>query len=237
LVQRLGEEAGLTPAAAARRVVTFDLDGTLADTAGEIARAADAALVDLSQRAAGLAAVRACVGGGGRVLMQRLLARASGEAPDAETLDRAFGAFQRHYGAFAGTACPPYPGALACVRRLAEAGVALGCVTNKDEAFARTVLAAAGFDPFFPLVVGGDTLPFRKPDGRVLRHAVASLGGTPATALHVGDSRTDLEAARAAGVACWLVTFGYDADAPVAGLGADRLVDAFDGIAAALLPG
>lgn len=236
-MQRLGQEAGLNAAASPRRVVTFDLDGTLVDTAGEIALAADAALADLGLPAAGLPTVRACVGGGGRVLMQRLLARAAVDRPPADAdVGRAFAAFQRRYGEVVARSCVAYPGAAACVERLADSGVALGCVTNKDESFARAVLAATGLAPRFPLVVGGDTLPVRKPDAGVLRHAVAALGGTPATALHVGDSHTDLAAARAAGVACWLVTFGYDADGPVAGLGADRLVDSFAELADALDP-
>jgi phosphoglycolate phosphatase len=214
----------------ARRVVTFDLDGTLVDTADEITLAADAALVDLGLPPLGPALVRAAVGGGGRHLMQRLLAH-GGQPPAEAAVDRAFAAFQHRYGEVVATACRAYPGALDAVGRLARAGVAMGCVTNKDEAFARRVLARTGLAGAMSVVVGGDTLAVRKPDGRVLRHAVAALGGDPATALHLGDSRTDLEAARHAGVACWLVTFGYDGGDPVAALGADRLVDSFAGFA------
>ena len=213
-----------------RRIVTFDLDGTLADTVGEMARAADAALADLGLPPLGTAATRAAVGGGGRLLMRRLLAR-HGE-PDGARAEQAFLAFQRRYEETVGTDCAAYPGAHEAVERLARAGVAMGCVTNKDEAFARRVLDCTGLAAAMAIVVGGDTLAVRKPDGRVLRHAVAALGGDVGDALHVGDSRTDLEAARNAGVACWLVTFGYDGGEPVAQLGADRLIESFDELAA-----
>ena len=200
--------------------------------------AADAALGDLGLAPCGTAAVRAAVGGGGRLLMRRLVARQGASEADEAFVDRAFRAFQRRYGEVVATACAAFPGACETVERRAGAGVALGCVTNKDEAFARRVLARTGLAERMAVVVGGDTLPVRKPDGRVLRHAVAALGGDPdraGDALHVGDSRTDLEAARNAGIACWLVTFGYDGGEPVAGLGADRLVASFDSLAADLL--
>jgi len=127
----------------------------------------------------------------------------------------AFDLFARHYAAIVGKTCRPYPSARDAVARLRHAGVRLACVTNKDERYSRKVLAACALENAFDLLVGGDTLAVKKPDAGVLGHVVATLGGERASTVHVGDSRTDVEAARNAGVAAWAVPYGYNRGEPI----------------------
>ena len=92
----------------------------------------------------------------------------------------------------------------------------LACVTNKELRHARPVLLAARLDNLFELVVGGDSLPQKKPHSSVLRYVVETLNGDTRRAAHVGDSSIDIEAARNAGVAAWAVPYGYNAGVPIA---------------------
>ena len=139
----------------------------------------------------------------------------SAGAPVAVDPATAFDLFVRHYAATAGTTCRAYPSAREAVARLRHAGVRLACVTNKDERYSRKVLAACAMENAFDLLVGGDTLAVKKPDARMLGHVVAALGGERASTVHVGDSHTDVEAARNAGVAAWAVPYGYNRGVPI----------------------
>ena len=214
------------------RIASFDLDGTLADTGAEIAEAANAALTSLGLDERPAERVVRHVGHGGRELMRRLLADAG--ASVAVDLDDAQRRFDAAHARVAGMRAVLYPGCADALARIADAGVAIACTTNKKAVFAHRVLEACGISGRFALVVGGDTLPFCKPDGRVLAHVVAVLGGSAATTVHIGDSRTDVEAARAAGVAAWAVPWGYDGGEPVAGAAPDRLFVRFADIAEAI---
>ncbi|MHB1895208.1 MAG: phosphoglycolate phosphatase [Metallibacterium sp.] len=214
-------------------VLSFDLDGTLVDTGGEIAGAVNDTLreFDLAPRAQ--AEIEALIGTGAHELMRHLLARVD----PAQHLDRGavLRAFEQHYAAHAGSAAQPYPGCVETLRQLRAAGVRLACVTNKEQRHAQRVLEATALAPYFELLIGGDTLAWKKPDARVLRHVVAALGSVPAHAAHVGDSQTDLAAARNAGVADWAVPWGYNAGTPIAQAQPTRLFDNFADIAEAAL--
>jgi phosphoglycolate phosphatase len=111
------------------------------------------------------------------------------------------------------------------------AGVGLACITNKEERFARQVLDAHGLTGYFGLLIGGDTLPVKKPDRAVIAHALAAFGVETAQAAHVGDSRTDVLAARNANVAAWAVPYGYNAGEPIEASQPDRLFDRLPDIA------
>ncbi len=214
-------------------VLSFDLDGTLVDTGGEIAAAVNDTLRDFGLAPRAQAEIETLVGAGAHALMRRLLTRV--QAPQLPDTAAVLHRFEQHYAAHAGTAARAYPGCADALARLHAAGVRMACVTNKEQRHARRVLEACALAPYFMLLVGGDTLPFKKPDARVLRHVVAALGSVPARAAHVGDSETDLAAARNAGVADWAVPWGYNAGVSVVQARPSRLFGSFADIAEAVL--
>jgi phosphoglycolate phosphatase len=184
----------------------FDLDGTLVETAADIHAVLAEVLAEAGLAAPPPAAVRAMIGDGARVLIERALA-AVDSACDPIALHRRFVARYtevpcRHSAPFAGAA-----DVLATLRR---AGWRLGLCTNKPQAATLGLLDALGLRPAFGSVIGGDRLPgIRKPDPRHLAAVLAELDAPPHAAVMVGDSRNDLLTARALGVACVLVSFGY----------------------------
>ncbi|TNF59937.1 MAG: HAD family hydrolase [Rhodobacteraceae bacterium] len=189
------------------RTVIFDLDGTLADTSGDLLDAANhcfrhMGLGDVLRpgQDAGIA-LR-----GGRMMLTRGLERAGRYDPDLVAryypvlLDAYAEAIDRH--------TVLYPGAMDAVEALRVAGYGVGICTNKPERLADLLLQRLGIRGDFASLVGADTLPVRKPDPEPLREAARRAGGDPARTLLVGDSDTDRNTARAAGVPSILVTFG-----------------------------
>ncbi len=222
-------------------LLSFDLDGTLVDTASEIAYAANQTLADAGLPAQSLDHITRRIGGGAVVLMRGLLADATqavavaSASPLAGGLDdetqRLLHRFEHHYAQVAGTLARPYPGCVETLEQLRRDGVRLACVTNKEQVFAEQVLRATGLDSYFELLVGGDTLAQKKPHPEVLGH-VRRVFDCPADRMaHVGDSRIDVQAARNAGVAAWAVSFGYNAGEPIAAASPDQLFDTLPAIA------
>jgi phosphoglycolate phosphatase len=207
-------------------ILSFDLDGTLVDTADEIAAAANATLAEFGLPPRPPAQITALIGRGTRELMLRLLERTLVERPlrAAQISPEAvLPRFEHHYAATAGTSARPYAGCQETLARLRSAGVRLACVTNKERRFAERVLRASGLDGAFALVVGGDSLAYKKPHASVLAHVRRALGGTPDGMAHVGDSRIDVESARNAGVAAWAVPWGYNGGEPIESAAPERL--------------
>lgn len=199
------------------RVILFDLDGTLMDTAPEIADALNDTLRRLGHAPADEALVRGWIGDGALALLGKALAHA-GEP--AAAVDRAWAGFAIDYQRRCGTRSRVHDGVRALLQRLRRQGLRCVLLTNKEQAFAQRLLALHGLAADFDLVVAGDTLPVKKPHPGVVTHALAVLQADAAQALLVGDSTTDVRTARAAGVAVWLVRHGYPqgtlsgADAP-----------------------
>jgi phosphoglycolate phosphatase len=208
--------------------VSFDLDGTLVDTAAEIVLAVNAALAEVGIAARPAEEVVKLIGNGLRALMMNLLARLMLEQPalaDRVRVEPLLLRLEALYAGLAGRTAQPYPGALQALIDLRAAGIRTACVTNKDGAFTRRLLDATGLAPLLDLVLAGDSLPHKKPHASVLRTAARQLGVETDRLAHVGDSRTDLEAARNAGVADWAVPYGYNGGRPVAQDGPSRLFD------------
>ena len=219
-------------------IVSFDLDGTIVDTAAEIAEAANLALEEHGIERRAVAEISALIGRGTRELMLCLAARTFLERPAlAQEVgpDALLAAMDRHYEATTGSSALPYPGCGEALARLAAAGVRLACTTNKELRHARRVLQVTGLDGYFEVIVGGDSLPEKKPHPSVLRHVVAALHGSPDRAAHVGDSSIDVEAARSAGLAAWAVPYGYNAGVPIADCHPDRVFDDLPQLAAHVL--
>lgn len=217
------------------RAAVFDLDGTLVDTAPDIRAVANAVLA--AERLGPpltMAETRGFVGDGTAVFVERMLLARAGVAEPARAA-RALARFLALYDD-AVVLSRPYPGAAAALVRLEGAGFALALCTNKPERPARALLAHLGLARHFALVVGGDSLPARKPDPAPLRHAVAALGA--GVAALVGDSEVDAATAAAAGLPFVLHTEGYRRT-PVAAIAhAAAFADfaALPGLLAGLLP-
>ncbi|MFW2830529.1 phosphoglycolate phosphatase [Sphingomonas sp. ID0503] len=209
--------------------VVFDLDGTLADTAPDLTAALNHSLNQLGRPSIPPKSVRHMVGHGARALLQKGLA-ATGEV--SETLiEQGFPLFIDYYTAHIADGTVPFPGVAAALDDLAARGVRLAVCTNKLEGLSRELIAALGWTDRFTALIGGDTLPVRKPDPAPLFAAIARAGG--GRAAFVGDSITDTDTARAAKIPCVALTFGFH-DRPPEELGADALIDHWDELIPAL---
>lgn len=210
-------------------IVGFDLDGTLADTAPDLTAALNHALGELGRPAIPAESVRHMVGHGARALLRKGLA-ANG-ATDEALVDRGFPIMIARYEAHIADASRPFPGVEAALDELAARGVTLAICTNKLERLARRFVEEMGWSTRFAAIVGGDTTPESKPDPAPLREMIRLAGG--GSAAFVGDSISDTGAARAAGVPCVALSFGFS-DRPAEELGADALIDHYDALIPAL---
>ena len=213
--------------------IVFDLDGTLIDSVPDIHAAVARLLAEEGRAALTLPQVKSFVGNGVSVLIARVLA-AVGEPEDPARHTAWLARFMQQYHAASSALTTVYPGVRPALSVLQAAGHPMGLCTNKPKALARDILRAFGLDGYFQVVIGGDSLPQRKPDPEPLRVALRALGVSRAGsdgALFVGDSEVDAETAEAAAVPLLLYTEGYRRS-PVSAL--PHLV-AFDDFAA--LPG
>jgi phosphoglycolate phosphatase len=212
------------------RAVLLDLDGTLVDSAEDLREALNEVLAGEGLRPIEAAEVRAMIGDGVLKLVERGLARAGGDPDRAREL---MPRFLSVYEPRAARSTRPYPGVVETLRALRARGLRLGVVTNKPEAATWAILEALALAPFLDVVIGGDTLPERKPSPEPLVAALRRLETEPHSAVMVGDNHHDVQAARAAGLKAILVSYGYTHGAPHA-LGADRVVDRFEDLLTAL---
>ncbi|MCZ4351145.1 HAD-IA family hydrolase [Roseovarius aestuarii] len=213
------------------RTVVFDLDGTLADTSGDLLVAANACF---QQMGVGDVLERGRDDGvavrGGRAMLTLGLERL-GRMPEPAVLDQYYPVLLKAYEAEIATHTVFYPGALEAVETLRNTGYKVAICTNKPEFLARHLLSEMKVLDRFDALIGADTLPVRKPDPEPLREAVRRAGGNPEKCLLVGDTITDHTTARAAGVPSVLVTFGPNG-ADMAALEPDVLLQHFDDLAA-----
>ncbi|MCF3972180.1 HAD-IA family hydrolase [Paracoccus salsus] len=209
--------------------VVFDLDGTLADTSGDLVAAANACF---AARGLGLlldpVADSLIAFHGGRAMLRAGYGRMGPDTllpPGAE--DEDYRRLLDHYGQNIAVHTTLYPGVGAALRGLAGDGFRLAVCTNKPESLAETLLRELGIRDLFAALVGADTLPVRKPDPRPYKAAVEAAGGQLAASFLLGDTETDRRTASAAGVKVALVAFGPEGEA-ISRLAPDALIGHFD---------
>lgn len=220
-------------------VLIWDLDGTILDTKRDIATGVNEMLRALGRPALSLERVLHHVGRGVRVLVERSLRDAGLIEIGSAEIDSGVELFRVHYRRHMFDSTIPYPGIPELLRDLAGRGAAMAVVSNKPEAATRTLVETLGFAPLFRIVMGGDTLPVRKPDPQPLRHALATCrtGATPEEAILIGDSMTDLLTGRAAGMPVCGVGWGFDPDGEFRREGADWWVESAEELREILLGG
>ncbi|SDT87508.1 phosphoglycolate phosphatase [Halopseudomonas salegens] len=207
------------------QLVMFDLDGTLIDSVPDLAAAVDRMLQQRGRARAGVDKVRLWVGNGARVLVRRALAGSIEHAMvDEVEADAALADFLQAYAADHSRS-QLYPGVREYLDYLQQQGTPLALITNKPSSFLPDLLAAHGLQQHFTWVLGGDSLPVQKPDPAALHQVLAEAQVSARQALFVGDSRSDILAARAAGVPVAAVTYGYNHGRPISEENPDLLVD------------
>jgi phosphoglycolate phosphatase len=206
------------------KVVLFDLDGTLLDTAPDLVAAANAMLIDLALDELDEQKIRNFIGGGIAALVKRTLAASLESEPDAQIIGRAMPIFEKHYAKVMLNQTRPFAGVVEGLQAMRAQGLRLACVTNKAERFTRPLLNSTGLLDYFELVLSGDTVPKKKPDPLPLLHACAHFGVEPREMLLIGDSPFDTQAARAAGCHIFCVPYGYSQGRDVRELDCDAIV-------------
>ena len=205
--------------------VVWDLDGTLVDSAADIATSLNRLFIENDLVALGEDRIRNMIGEGVAVLIRRGFEE-HGVTPDAQRLEQLVERFLVIYAEVATASTRLFPGAREALESLRDAGLRQAICTNKPETITRQVLAGLGIAAYFDAVIGGDTLPRNKPDPLPLQAALESLQATPGRSLMVGDSAIDVQTAHAAGVGVAFVTFGYG-PGPKHPHKADYLIDDF----------
>jgi len=206
------------------RAVAFDLDGTLVDSAPDLALAANAMLHTLGHGALPVARVAAAIGDGIDALVARTLEESTGSAPDEAALAAAGRIFRERYAERVFDAGRVYPGVREGLEALAKRGLPLGCITNKAGRFTRALLEKAGLAKWLSFVECAEALEQRKPAPFLLLKACGKLGIAPGELLFVGDSALDVAAARAAGCPVVMVAYGYNRGRPASDSGADAVI-------------
>ncbi len=186
------------------RAIVFDLDGTLVDSAPDIAAAANRMLAEMDHAPLQVPLLTSFIGHGIPRLVGRVITHLD---LDPALHARMTARMLAHYSERPAELTRPYPGVVAALTELRGAGYVMGVCTNKYRGLSIRVLDALGLSPFFGVVIGGDTLPQKKPDPAPLHAAFAALRATPH--LYVGDSEVDAETARTAAVRFGLYTCGY----------------------------
>lgn len=205
-------------------LLLFDLDGTLVDSAPDIAAAIDATLLARHWPAAGVERVRSWVGNGSRKLIERALTFAVQEFDDA-LHEAVHSEFLLEYAKHNGPETRVFDGVYEFLDYCLRAGKKMACVTNKPEHLAKQLIAHLDMEKYFAVTTGGDTFPQRKPDPTALLYCCNTLGVATEKTLMIGDSETDVKSARAADIKVLCVSYGYNHGGPVASTNPDWLVD------------
>lgn len=209
-------------------LLVFDLDGTLADTAGDLVASLNFILAREGLAPVALEEARHMVGMGARSLIRQGFARNGRDLAD-DRLETLFVDYLARYEAHIAVHTRLFPGVIESLDRFSSAGWDFAVCTNKIEAPSVKLLAALGVERRFRAICGQDTFAWSKPDARALLSTIAKAGGAPEAAIMVGDSRTDIATAKNAGIPVVAVDFGYT-DTPVRELSPDVVISHFDAL-------
>ena len=207
------------------KVIMIDLDGTLLNTAEDLALAANLMLKDLDLPQQSVSTIRSYIGKGIQKLVKRTLTGCLDGEPDTDLFAKALPIYEKHYAHNLSVHTRPYPGVLEGIKAMQQAGFKLACITNKAEAFTIPLLRSTGLYDQFEIVLSGDSLPKKKPDPMPLTHICKQFGAQPHEALLIGDSLNDAIAARAAGCHVFCVPYGYNEGRNVYELDCDAVVE------------
>ncbi|GAA3910286.1 phosphoglycolate phosphatase [Litoribacillus peritrichatus] len=213
------------------KAIFFDLDGTLIDSAADLTVAVDQMLIELNLPVAGFDRVSGWIGNGAQKLIERALIFAQPDLSTSQALveyTQARTVFDRVYGACCQKAKGLYPGAEELLAYCSMQQIPLALITNKPEAFTRLILNGLALTSKFKVIVGGDTLPERKPSALPLRYAADKMKVNPADCWMIGDSMSDVAAAKNAGCTSVAVSYGYNHGRPVAEELPDLLCDSLN---------
>lgn len=216
----------MSHSSATRPVIVFDLDGTLVDTAPDLLDSLNHCLKAGGLTPADPVSLRKFVGSGAKVMIERAYQAQNRQLTEKDMQDL-FALFMEHYNGNMPGSSVFYPGVLACLDRLSAAGYGLAVCTNKFEISAKALLKGMGEAQRFLTICGQDTFAYRKPDPRHLTDTIAQAQGNPHQAIMVGDSRADIDAAKAAGIPVIAVDFGYT-DLHVSHFEPSRIISHFD---------
>ncbi len=206
-------------------MILIDVDGTLVDSVPDLAWCVDEMMKQLGMPVHGEAKVREWVGNGVERLTRRaLIGKLDGE-PDEDLFNKAYPIFLALYADNTSKRSKLYPGVAEGVAYLKQAGYKLGCVTNKAAQFTEPLLKDLGVSDYFEIIISGDTLAKKKPDPLPLLHAAEFFGVEPARALMLGDSVSDVKAARAAGFQIICMSYGYNHGVDIREANPDIVID------------
>jgi phosphoglycolate phosphatase len=206
------------------KVLLIDLDGTLVDSAGDIATAANRMRAAFGFGALDIAVIRNFIGRGIAHLVAQSMKGAVGEL-GATSSKVAVAQFEKQYETCLADTSRAYPGVFEGLELMKEKGFKLGCVTNKAERFALPLLEKTALAPYFSLVICGDTLAEKKPHPLPIEHAARHFQVKLEEVVMIGDSMHDAAAARAAGCPVFIVTYGYNEGQELRGLDCDAFID------------
>jgi len=213
------------PLPVAVEAVVIDLDGTLLNTAPDLAEAANRMLDEMRLPPIAEDLIKTFIGNGVSRLIKRVLTRSMDGEPDAVLFAQAQPIYENHYSAVVSLNSRPFPGVVEGLEAMKAAGYRMACITNKAARFTIPLLKDTGLHDYFEIILSGDSLPKRKPDPLPLLHACEKFGVTPDKMLLIGDSLNDTQAARAAGCHVFCVPYGYNRGGDVRDLDLDAVVD------------
>ena len=225
-----------------KKLLIFDLDGTLVDSVPDLANAINKMLTALERTTFSEQDIRSWVGNGAQALVERALIAGNDHSskmastPSVELVSKALNLFLINYREFVCVDSVLYSNVLETLQTLKSQGYRLAIITNKPIEFVAPILTTLGLNDLFEQVLGGDSLTAKKPDPLPLLHLSEQLDIEPKYCLMVGDSKNDILAAQRAGIQSVGLTYGYNYDENIASYNPDFVADEFKQLLDCLTP-